>query len=129
MIKQLRMAADALNRGDARPFASLFADESQWRGVSSGLLWWKHTPAWYGPDEAREVLTAQIKTRTAFSVQPRFIRIGDDRIIGQAQWIDNDGLPDERYYVLTFRDGLIVDMQGCATRRQAIRFARQPQPR
>jgi len=45
MIKQLRMAADALNRGDSRPFASLFADESQWRGVSGGLLWWKHTPA------------------------------------------------------------------------------------
>jgi hypothetical protein len=30
-----------------------------------------------------------------------------------------------RYQVLTFRDGKIVDMQGCSSRREAERFARR----
>lgn len=45
MIDQLRAAADALTRGDPEPFASLFADDAEWRGVPSGHLWWKTTPA------------------------------------------------------------------------------------
>jgi len=31
----------------------------------------------------------------------------------------------ERYQVLTLRDGKIVDMQGCTSRREAERFARR----
>jgi hypothetical protein len=45
MIDQLRAAAEALNRGDAGPFASLLAEDAEWRGVSSGFLWWKRTPS------------------------------------------------------------------------------------
>jgi hypothetical protein len=45
VIDQLRAAAEAINLGDPQPFASLFAEDSEWRGVSSGLLWWKHEPA------------------------------------------------------------------------------------
>jgi hypothetical protein len=45
VIEQLRAAADALNNGDPEPFASLFAKEAEWRGISSGHLWWKHTPS------------------------------------------------------------------------------------
>lgn len=45
MIDQLRAAADALSRGDAEPFASLFAPDAEWRGVSHGHLWWKQTPS------------------------------------------------------------------------------------
>jgi hypothetical protein len=33
--------------------------------------------------------------------------------------------PQERYQVLTIRDGRIVDMQGCRTKREAERFARR----
>ena len=44
VIEELRAAAEALNRGDPGPFASLFAEESEWRGVSHGFLWWKRTP-------------------------------------------------------------------------------------
>jgi hypothetical protein len=44
VIEQLRAAAEALNRGDPGPFVSLLADENEWRGVSRGRLWWKHTP-------------------------------------------------------------------------------------
>ena len=44
MIEQLRAAADALSRGDASLFASLLAEDAEWRCVSAGHLWWKHTP-------------------------------------------------------------------------------------
>jgi len=57
-------------------------------------------------------------------VQPEFTRVGDDRIIGSTAWVGEDGARRERFQVLTVRDGKIVDMQGCATRRQAERFAR-----
>lgn len=45
MIEKLRAAAEALNRGDPAPFASLFADDAEWRGISRGHLWWKRTPS------------------------------------------------------------------------------------
>jgi ketosteroid isomerase-like protein len=45
VIDQLRAAAEALNRGDPEPFASLFAEDAEWRGPSRGHLWWKHTPS------------------------------------------------------------------------------------
>jgi ketosteroid isomerase-like protein len=45
MIEQLRLAADALGRGDPEPFVSLFAEGAEWRGVSRGHLWWKRTPS------------------------------------------------------------------------------------
>jgi ketosteroid isomerase-like protein len=45
VIDELRAAADALNRGDPAPLASLFAEDAEWRGVSDGHLWWKHAPS------------------------------------------------------------------------------------
>jgi ketosteroid isomerase-like protein len=45
MIEQLRAAAEALDRGDPGPFASLFAADAEWRGVPHGHLWWKRTPS------------------------------------------------------------------------------------
>jgi hypothetical protein len=55
--------------------------------------------------------------------QPEFIRIGPDRIIGSVLWLGDE--PRERYEVLTIRDGKIVDMQGCRSKREAERFARR----
>lgn len=45
VLGQLRAAADALRAGDPGPFASLFADDAEWRGISRGHLWWKQTPS------------------------------------------------------------------------------------
>lgn len=59
------------------------------------------------------------------SVQPQFTLVGEDRIIGSTIWLDEKGTRIERYQVLTIRDGKIVDLQGCETRRQAERFARR----
>jgi len=124
MIDQLRAAAQALNQGDPEPFASLIADDSEWRGVSHGFLWWKSTPACHGPDEARETLKFQIKKRgeQRIEIQPEFSQVGD-KLIGSTQWLGDDGRRHERFQVLTVRDGKIVDMQGCASRREAERFA------
>ncbi len=45
MIDRLHTAALALEAGDPEPFAALLADDAEWRGVSSGHLWWKQTPS------------------------------------------------------------------------------------
>jgi hypothetical protein len=70
-------------------------------------------------------LTAQIEELRPFRLHPRFSQVGSDKLIGLAQWVDRDGFADECYYVLTYRDGKIVDMQECPTHRQALRFARR----
>lgn len=51
--------------------------------------------------------------------------VDDNQIIGSTQWLGADGTRHERFQVLTLRGGKIIDMQGCATRRQAERFARR----
>jgi hypothetical protein len=71
-------------------------------------------------------LSFQIRKRgdRRLEVQPQLTRIGD-RIIASSQWLSPDGRRQERHQVLTVRDGKIVDIQGCATRGQADRFARR----
>jgi len=93
MIEQLRAATEALNEGDPAPFAALMADDSEWRGVSRGHLWWKQTPACHGPEEALHVLQLQIRKRgeNRLEVQPEFTQVGDDRIIGSAEWMGPTG--------------------------------------
>ena len=58
-------------------------------------------------------------------VQPEFTPVGDDKVIASTTWLGGDGKRQERFQVLTLRDGKIVDMQGCASRRAAERFARR----
>jgi ketosteroid isomerase-like protein len=128
MIDQLRAAADALNEGNPEPFAALMADDSEWRGVSQGHLWWKQTPVCHGPNEALNVMRQRIANpaENRLQIRPEFTRVGDDRIIGSSEWMGTDGRRQVRYQVLTFRDGRIVDMQGCSSRRAAERLARRP---
>jgi hypothetical protein len=52
-----------------------------------------------------------------------FTQVGRNKIIGSTQWTSADGIRQERYQVLTLRDGKIIDMQGCSSRREAERFA------
>ncbi len=69
----------------------------------------------------------QIKKRgeRRIEVQPEFVQVGDNKIIGSTQWLGADGMRHERYQVITLREGEIIDMQGCASRRAAERFARR----
>jgi hypothetical protein len=59
------------------------------------------------------------------AVQPEFEQVGDDVIIGSTSWLAADGRAQERFQVITLRDGKIADMQGCTSRRHAERFARR----
>ncbi len=72
-------------------------------------------------------MTSQIKKRgeRRIEVQPEFVQAGDNKIIGSTQWLGADGIRHERYQVITLRDGKIIDMQGCASQREAKRFARR----
>ena len=58
-----------------------------------------------------------------FEMRPKLEQVGDDTIIGSSHWVDADGKRQERYQVLTIRDGKITDMQVCGSRRQAKRYA------
>jgi hypothetical protein len=60
-----------------------------------------------------------------FEMRPKFAQVTDDRIIGSSSWLDPDGRRQERYQVLTIRDGKIADMQVCGSWRQAKRFAKR----
>jgi hypothetical protein len=60
-------------------------------------------------------------------VQPEFVQVGD-KIIGSTHWLDADGRRQERFQVITLREGKIADMQGCSSRREAERFARRHSP-
>lgn len=72
-------------------------------------------------------MTFQIRKRgeRRIDVQPEFTQIGENVLLGSTQWLGEDGSRQERFQVLTLRGGKIIDMQGCATRRQAERFARR----
>lgn len=72
-------------------------------------------------------MTHQIEKRggVAPQAEPEFTRVGDDRIIGSTAWVDAEGRRVERFQVLTIRNGKIVDLQGCESRREAERFARR----
>jgi hypothetical protein len=58
-------------------------------------------------------------------MRPKLAQIHDDTIIGSSSWVNADGRREQRYQVLTIRDGKIADLQVCGTWRQAKRFARR----
>jgi hypothetical protein len=58
-----------------------------------------------------------------FEMRPTFAQVTDHQIIGTASWLDPHGRRQERYQVLTIRDGKIADMQVCGSWRRAKRFA------
>ena len=60
-----------------------------------------------------------------FDIRPKFVAVGGGKIIGSSSWRNPDGKREERYMVLTIRDGMIADMQACGSRRQAKRFAKR----
>jgi len=72
-------------------------------------------------------LQSQIEKRGVhnFEMRPKFVQIGADKIIGSSEWTDAEGRRQERYQVLTIRDGQIGDMQVCGSRREAKRFAKR----
>lgn len=67
----------------------------------------------------------QKRGQRRIEVQPEFEQVGEDKIISATTWLDRDGRRQERFQVITVRNGKIVDMQGFTSRRAAERFARR----
>jgi len=59
------------------------------------------------------------------AVGTEYTQVAPDKVIGSTQWLDADGQSRESHHVLTLRDGKIIDMQSCRSRRAAERFARR----
>jgi hypothetical protein len=57
-------------------------------------------------------------------IAPEFTQVGD-KVIASSQWAVAEGRYQERLMVFTFRDGKIIDMQGCASRREAEQYAKR----
>jgi hypothetical protein len=68
-----------------------------------------------------------LKARDGWTIENLALaRVGDDKVIGTAQFRDAEGrLRGRNPVVIIFRDGKIVDMQGCATRVEAEQYARR----
>lgn len=45
VLDELRAAVDELNDGNVEPFVALISADSEWRGITSGHLWWKRVPS------------------------------------------------------------------------------------
>jgi len=71
-------------------------------------------------------LEFQIRKRGPGGIEgrPEFTQVAENKVISSTR-LAGDGRRRERFQVLTLRDGKIADIQGCASRRQAERFARR----
>ena len=132
ILPGLAVALAAMNRGDVEPAVALLDPDVDWRGRARGHLWWRQTPSCHGRDEARQNFELQVvkgKARPgvrSFGLE-QVEQVGDRVVIG-GRWQMEDGGEQEAgrfFQVLTVRDGLVVDIQGCASRRAALRYARR----
>jgi ketosteroid isomerase-like protein len=127
--ERLQAAAEAYNRGDVEPLVALLDDDVDWRAYTRGHLWWKRTPHCHGPEDARANFELRLKKA---SLRPGYagvkldeIRESGDRIMLGATWETAEGNPaeeaDQFFQVMTMRDGKVVDIQGCKSRRDALK--------
>jgi ketosteroid isomerase-like protein len=123
-------ALEELNRGNVEPAVALLDPDVDWRGRPDGHFWWKRTPSCHGPDEARPNLELQVVKGRARPGTKEFAleaveQVGDRLVVG-GRWTMEDGSSETAgrfFQVLTVRDGRIVDIQGCTSRRAALRYA------
>ena len=131
ILPGLNDALEAMNRGDVEPAVALLDPEVDWRGRPQGHLWWRHVPSCHGPDEARRNLERQVDKGQATAGVKRFAleqvaQVGECVVVA-GRWETADGSDDvgRFYQVLRVRGGLIVDIQGCTSRRAAMAYARR----
>jgi ketosteroid isomerase-like protein len=132
LLPGLTEALEELNRGNVEPAVALLDVDVDWRGRPNGHLWWKQAPSCHGPDEARENFELQVVKGRARPGTKEFAleeveQVGDRLVVG-GRWTMQDGSQETAarfFQVLTVRDGRIVDMQGCTSRRAALRYAKR----
>jgi ketosteroid isomerase-like protein len=132
LLPGLTEALEEMNRGNVAPAVALLDPDVGWRGRPNGHLWWKQAPSCHGPDEARanfelQVVKGRARPGTKEFALEEVDQVGDRLVVG-GRWTMQDGSQEtaERFFqVLTVRDGRIVDMQGCTSRRAALRYAKR----
>ncbi len=118
-----------MNRGNVEPAVALLETDVDWRGRPNGHLWWKQAPRCHGPDDAREnfelqVVNGRARPGTKTFTLEKVDQVGDRLVVG-GHWTMEDGpreTADRFFQVMTVCDGRIVDMQGCTSRRAALRL-------
>ena len=132
ILPGLNDALEAMNRGDVEPAVALLDPEVDWRGRPQGHLWWRHSPSCHGPDEARRNLELQVDKGQARPGVKRFAleqvaQVGECVVVaGRWEMAEGSNEAEGRFYqVLRVREGLIVDIQGCTSRRAAMAYARR----
>jgi ketosteroid isomerase-like protein len=132
ILPGLREALEAMNRGDVEPAVALLDPDVDWRGRPRGHLWWRQAPSCHGPEQARRNLQLQVDKGQArpgvkeFALE-QVAQVGDCVVVGGC-WTMADGsreVAGRFSQVLRVRGGLIVDIQGCTSRRAAMTYARR----
>jgi len=132
VLPGLNEALEAINRGDVELAVALLDPDVDWRGRPRGHLWWRQTPSCHGPDEARRNLALQVDKGQARPGTKRFAleqvaQVGECVVLA-GRWTMADGSREDAgrfYQVLRMRAGLIVEIQGCTSRRAAMAYARR----
>jgi ketosteroid isomerase-like protein len=130
LLPGLTTALEEFNRGNVEPTVALLDADVDWRGRPRGHLWWKHVPSCRGPQDARKNFELQAAKGRARRGGKQFAleqveQVGD-RVVVEGRWTMDDGSPETAgrfFQVLTLREGRIVDIQGCTSRRSALRYA------
>jgi len=120
--QSVREAWGAVSRGDFDAVASMFAADAKWRAVEDGP-WNCESRAQIvtvmAENRARRVLEGNVEDvldlgeRAVVAFRPTDQRPGG--------WPLDNGI---RYVVLSFRDGLVTELKGCASREVALEYAK-----
>jgi ketosteroid isomerase-like protein len=117
----VREAWSALSGGDVEVLERVLAPDARWRAVEDG--------PWNCENRGQivEVMTRNLSRGLSGQVEEVLQPCPDRAIVAfrpadrdPARWPLEEGV---RYVVLSFRNGLIVEMKGCATRRAALEYA------
>jgi len=116
----VREAWAALQRGDTESLERAFTPDARWRAVEDGP--WNCD----GRSQILDVVARQLARVLSGTIED-VSSLGARAIVGfrpadpdSAPWPLDDGV---RYLVLSFRDGAIAEMKGCATKADAEAYA------
>ncbi len=118
--KEVRKTWEAVAQGNLTPLEELLAPDAKWRAVEDGP---------WNCENRETILDVMgqnlVESGLAGSVED-VKQVGDRTIVAfrpdreRDQWPLDSGI---RYVVLTERDGMVIEMKGCANRQIALDYA------
>jgi ketosteroid isomerase-like protein len=118
---QVRQIWEAVSQGDFAPLEAILAPDAKWRAVEDG--------PWNCENRATivEVMARNVSNGSVGGHLEDITLFGDRVIVAfRPARHDPDAWPLDhgiRSMVLTVRDGLVVEMKGCASRQAALSYA------